>query len=145
MVADGSHKIWVYRNTAPEGWAIDSSVTDVVLALKGGSQAYNANGGTQVGTWQQAGHSLSIAELAIHSHPGDPHGHTFYVDEGGGTVGGTSSIPMGGQNAANTDNGSTDSGGTGSSTGSTGSGAAHDHGNTWRPAAAVGTLQYLNV
>jgi hypothetical protein len=36
-------KLWLYENTAPTGWTI-ASVTDGVIAVKGGSDAYNVNG-----------------------------------------------------------------------------------------------------
>jgi len=52
---DSSLKLWVYSNTAIPGWIIDSSVYDVVLAFKGGTQAYNVNGGVVAGTWDGAG------------------------------------------------------------------------------------------
>jgi len=43
-------KLWLYENTAPTGWTI-VSVTDKVLAVKGGSGDYNINGGnTSSGT-----------------------------------------------------------------------------------------------
>jgi hypothetical protein len=61
MYSDNLQKIWVYRNTAPDGWAIDSAVVDVVLALKGGAQAYNCNGGTLAGTWTQPDCTLTLA------------------------------------------------------------------------------------
>ena len=37
LTGDASQKFWIYRNTAMDGWVIDATVTDRVLALKGGS------------------------------------------------------------------------------------------------------------
>jgi len=59
LAGDASFKIPVYNNDTCEGWVIDSSVTDRVIALKGGSQAYNANGGTNAGTWVYSGLTLA--------------------------------------------------------------------------------------
>ena len=50
LLGDASQKMWVYRNDTCEGWLVDSSITDVALAIKGGSQAYNVNGGNLAGT-----------------------------------------------------------------------------------------------
>ena len=33
-------KAWFFQNTAPIGWTIDATVTDDLLAVKGGTQAY---------------------------------------------------------------------------------------------------------
>jgi hypothetical protein len=45
LYASTSNILWVYRNTAMTGWAVKADVTDVVLAVKGGSESYNVNGG----------------------------------------------------------------------------------------------------
>ena len=68
MHADASHKIPVYRNNQPDGWLIDSGVTDCVIALKGGSQAYNTAAGAIAGTWQNPDHTLTVPEMPIHTH-----------------------------------------------------------------------------
>ena len=121
------NKIWTYQNTAPSGWSIVAGTTDAILACKGGSQAYNANGGQQKGTWTQpnhthtgpshthtgGSHALTVAELAAHT-------HTVTHPTGRGGEGGTS-------------NGLTEPGSTGTNTvtsSSTGSGTAHSHGAT---------------
>jgi len=54
--------IYLYENTAPTGWTI-VAVTDKVLAVKGGSEAYNATGGTTAGTF-----SISTANMPAHTH-----------------------------------------------------------------------------
>jgi hypothetical protein len=59
-------KAWLYENTAPTGWTYQS-LTDRVLAVKGGSGLYNANGGTTAGeTW---------ANLKAHTHSTPNHTH----------------------------------------------------------------------
>ena len=51
LLGDASQKMWVYRNNTCEGWLIDATVIDRVIALKGGSNAYNVNGGNIAGTF----------------------------------------------------------------------------------------------
>ena len=121
------NKIWTYQNTAPSGWSIVAGTTDAILACKGGSQEYNANGGQQKGTWTQpnhhhtgGSHALTIAELAAHTLSG-----LEKWDGTGGVVG------FGGSYYNRR---------TGKLTTSTGSDTAHSHGasahaGTWRPAA----------
>lgn len=58
-------KAWFYQNTAPTGWTLDATPADALLAVKGGSNAYNANGGTQQGTWTQPGHTHDVGTYAI--------------------------------------------------------------------------------
>jgi len=68
LQGDVNSKIWMYRNTTCDGWTIDATVTDRVLALKGGTGLYNANGGTVAGeTW---------ANLKAHTHVSPTHGHS---------------------------------------------------------------------
>jgi hypothetical protein len=83
-------KSWFYQNVAPVGWTIDATPADAVLAVKGGSNAYNVNGGTQAGTWTQPNHSHTAGSLAGASHTHNlPIGrktddylvHGFAVDE----------------------------------------------------------------
>ena len=50
-------KIWIYSNTAIPGWAIDATIADCVIAVKGGSDAYNVSGGTEAGEWTSASHN----------------------------------------------------------------------------------------
>ena len=168
MHGDTSQKIWVYRNAAMDGWAIDAaSATDRVLALKGAGGLYNANGGTNAGeTW---------ANLKAHIHTGgththtitDTHNHNWYdpkqdtavdasytaagavqniapyshstyygiaVTLSGNCLTGATSEPLGTSNDA--------AGATGNNTANnTGAQSTADV----RPAAALGTLQYLNL
>ena len=146
MHGDGEQKMWVYRNAALEGWAIDSGVTDKVLAVKGGT-TYTAGGAT-AGTWQQTGHVLTIAEMPAHDHgggacsTGGAHTHTMDM----GVVGELGDGLQTKYQSGSTKN--TNSAGSHSHTitvNSQGSDNAHNHGSTWRPAASVGTLQYLDL
>jgi hypothetical protein len=81
-------KVWFYLNVAPTGWTIDPSVADTIIAVKGGSGTYKANGGTQAGTWSQPthvhtgpSHTHTIAThthtIASHAHTGPNHTHTI--------------------------------------------------------------------
>ena len=114
-------KMWFFQNTAPTGWTIDSTPADSLLAVKGGSGAFNVNGGTEAGTWQipdTEGHVLTIAEMPSHTH----------TESGWSTESGYAG-PGSGAPATVT-------------TGATGGGGAHTHTqvDTWRPLAQVGII-----
>jgi len=112
-------KVWIYENTAPTGWSYYSSVTDKVIAVKGGSQTYNVNGGNTGGQWTQPNHTLTINEIPAHT-------HTVTQVQGSGTPDWTSDGNALGAPSTNS--------------GSTGGSQAHNHGTTWRPYAAVGII-----
>lgn len=67
-------EMWFYQDTPPTGWTLDAVPADAVLSVKGGSNAYNASGGTQAGTWTQPNHTHALAggiatgEYSSHSH-----------------------------------------------------------------------------
>lgn len=63
--------IYYYGNSAPAGWTYESSLTDKVLAVKGGSNAYDVNGGNEAGSWTQPNHNHN------HNHSGLNHSHSF--------------------------------------------------------------------
>ncbi len=118
-------KAYFYQNTAPAGWTLDAAVVDRMLAVKGGSAAYNTNGGTSAGDFSHihttGNHTLSIAEMPNHN-------HNIYGTGGGGGAGS-----------------STPSTATPYPTSYTGGDEAHNHGNTgslatYRPYAAVGII-----
>lgn len=136
LYGNASLKLWLYLNSAQDGWAIDSSVSDRVLALKGGSTY--TTGGAVAGSWTITG--LTAAnhwhDLSNHTHSGTTSGpsatenvnygvdtqrphvnHTHTITTGGPSINGT---------GWQTDN----------SVSSTGA---------WRVAAAVGTMQYPDV
>ena len=155
MYGTTSYKVWVYINAAGDGWVIDSSVTDRVLALKGGAQAYNVSGATQAGSWTQPNSTLSVANLPSHNHGGATgldgiHSHMGiqpFGDEDqsraklgtGGPGDQTSFVDKSGYVGDPIPNEHSHT------ISSQGSGTAHDHGTSYRPYAAVGTLQYPNV
>jgi hypothetical protein len=123
MHGDSNQKIPVYRNAAMDGWVVDSSsATDRVLAIKGGSTY--TTGGDNAGTWTQPDH--------FHGLPDDYHGgwngtlDGQYMNAGGASyrVLYWSSAPSF-DIPDNSDGGAT--------------------ANTYRPAAAVFTLQYLDL
>lgn len=156
MAADASQKIWVYRNAAPDGWLIDATVTDCVIALKGGgaTNPYNVSGGQTAGTWQQPGHVLTQAELPSGDTSSAQHIHQLKSLCGtGGEEGSHVAAYMefgasGGYNipewiTSDPSYYSTSTGDHAHELG--GSDTAHDHGSLYRPAAAVGTLQYMNI
>ena len=63
---NASFKVWMYLNSANDGWLIDSSITDKVVAIKGGS-TYVTGGVSNVGTWVITGNTLSTAG-STHTH-----------------------------------------------------------------------------
>lgn len=59
---------WFYQDTPPTGWTLDATPADAVLAVKGGANAYNANGGTQQGTWTQPNHTHGTSGISVDAH-----------------------------------------------------------------------------
>ena len=112
-------KMYFYQDTAPTGWTYDSAVVDRVLSVKGGAQAYNANGGTEAGTWTQPGYALKVSEMPSHNHLD---GATVVTTGGGGS--------RGTNDATATLKVEADKGGD----------AEHSHGTTYRPYAAIGII-----
>ena len=150
-------KIWTYQNTAPTGWNILAGTTDGLLACKGGSNAYNANGGTRGGTWTQpnhthtgpshmhtgGSHALTIAELAAHKHTisNDLGAGADDVIGGGlyGFFGGDGAGTVGKATCANAGSGTAHSHG---ATGAEGTGATGEKATaiTYRPLANLGII-----
>lgn len=106
---DSSCKIWIYRNDTNVGMVIDATVSDRVLAIKGGSNAYNVNGGNTAGTWTQTANTwttqTSTADVTIN-------------------IGAATDVSTDGHNHSVT---------------------AGAQSGVWRPAAAVGTMQYPDL
>lgn len=126
FIASG-RKLWLYENTAPVGWSI-VAVTDAVLAVKGGSNAYNVSGGQTAGSWTQPDHTLTNAEIPLHVHQLGSNDSTA----------GDSSTPGNKEFVRNYGDGNGAS--VTSSTGTDVGGGAHNHGTTYRPAACVGIV-----
>jgi len=151
-------KLYLYENTAPTGWSIVSACADGLLAVKGGSQAYNVSGGNRAGTWTQPNHTHTGPS---HTHTGPSHNHQWYKTvAGAGTAGRTWNsggtevdLPQGdvkngtvsaiGSETTQKDVGNsyTSKAGTGV-TGASGTGntSANATVNTWRPLANVGII-----
>jgi hypothetical protein len=123
-----------------------------VLAVKGGSGSYNVSGGASAGSW-------AITGIAVASHAHTLGSHYHDLEHGGNPTGGSwvASAAIG---ADNDTDGVMSAGTTGTgdgyvgsikpkteaSTGNTGSATSTATGNAlWRPAAAVGTLQYPDL
>ncbi len=168
MAGAADYKMWVYINAAGDGWTIDATVVDRVLSVKGGTQAYNTTGGSGAGTWTQPNHTHTFtSDLAgdhihqVRKYNAGNSGQIYDVDgilrniawSNIGTSSYTYDIetdrsydPPGGDPIVyrRSDNKSWYSEETGE----------HDHGGTnddaataatYRPLAAVGTLQYPNI
>ena len=147
-------RMFFYQASAPTGWTIVSGLGDRLLAVG----TYNsASSGNTSGSWQQTGHSLTSSELASHNHSattnndGSHSNYIPYASSGGGSLfqAVNSSIFL------TTDAPTTDTnhvvwpGGPSThdhtiTVGSTGAGDAHNHGDTWRPAAVVGLIASRN-
>jgi len=127
LLGDASQKMWVYRNDTCEGWEVDSTLTDRVLAIKGGS--YGATGGAPVGSWTQPDCTLTLSHM--------PAGLAPQIKVGSGSGSSTGVVQS---TALFTSIFTSDTSIIGFTGGAPG-GAAHNHGTTYRPAAAVGTMQ----
>ena len=124
-------KLYLYENVAPTGWTI-LAVTDKVLAVKGGSDAYNVSGGNTAGSF-----TITEAQMPAHAHggvtgSGGIHSHTVPTCS---TINWGVNIQA---DAANED----------ASTKDTSNSSAHTHtissqgsgAGTYRPAACVGII-----
>lgn len=140
--------MWFFMQVAPLGWTVVPTTGDKVLAtaLPGGQSYQYTTPGFQ-GTWQQENTSLTITQIPSHSHYMDtgifsPIGqstssskvanaqnaaiHTRYVP----------SFPTGGNGSTQ----QTSSGNNLAPNNSLPAADGHNHGSTWRPAAAVGII-----
>ncbi|MBW2024365.1 MAG: hypothetical protein JRH08_00740 [Deltaproteobacteria bacterium] len=164
MHGDTNQKVWVYRDSAMDGWAVDSSITDLVLAIKGGSTY--TSGGATAGNWSITGLSDNGHTHGAGSYTVNAHNHQWYNEKGNNgwddsynSAGDAQGIQKYGPKSSSrnhlivsdsttdyypqdlyTNNASPGLSGT------SGTGNASISSNaTWRPAAAVGTLQYLDL
>jgi len=168
MHGDASQKVLVFRNTAMDGWSIDSTAgyQDKIVAIKGGS-TYTTAGAT-AGSWTISG--ITSANESTHTHTVVSHNHKWYTYSGAvSTDDGTfdsngDALNLDNINDNNKNAGSAaiviDSAGltskaaevdlyTNKTAPATDGGDAHNHtvsqDGTWRVAAAVFTLQYLDL
>lgn len=148
MQATTSHKILVYRNDAETGWAIDAGSTDRVVVIKGG--ATYLVGGAEAGSWTLPDYTLLEADIPSHVHPGTVDNDGDHTHTDGLLVsvkGGASSNAVAGDSSA-AGNLTVDLDGAHVHTFTTdaiGGDSAHNHGATYRPAAIVCVMQYVNV
>lgn len=136
LSASATPRFWLFANAAEDGWVVDSSVSDRVLAVKGGAQAFNVAGGSLAGNWTISGTTVG-QESALHAHTFQ-HVHTVTTVT---IYSGTSDMtPVEVIAASSAVNGST-------FTGTESTVHTHSFSNdaTWRPLAAVGTVQYLDL
>lgn len=161
MYASTAPRFWVYANAAGDGWIVDSSVGDRVISIKGGSNAYNANGGTLQGSWTISG--VTIAGAANHVHQWyneiasavtsdqtyNSSGTAITLPSGSGKTEADKFIAISRPIVYANEQLSTVTynyylGDAYTSTGAAG-GSTVVSDATWRPAAANGTLQYLDI
>ena len=117
--------MWFYQNSVPISstyWKIVPNTGDTLLAVKGGA-TYTTGGVSNVGTWQQANHTLTLDQIPAHTHS-----FVIYTSDEKGNLA---------QNKVGSSNRSSKSTQT---TDSKGGGQAHNHGNTWRPSGSVGII-----
>lgn len=141
MLGNSNTIIWMYLNTAPPGWKALSTGADMVLAVAGGSGAYNVNGGNpdSVATW-----TISGLVLNDHTHIIATHTHTGTTNTGAnwsaGTVAGVS-----GDTADTQHDHAFTTAGSGELTSGAASTSVVSSSGAWRPKASVGKLFQLDT
>ena len=143
---EAGRRLWLYEDAAPTGWTHLASIADRVIAVKGGSNAFNVAGGNQGGSWSQASHT----------HTGPSHNHLWYdyragsdhdatFDSNGNYIDPiTASLSVAGFRHIKVQitGGSLDRAGENFFTSNSGASATGASGtvNTWRPYGAVGII-----
>ena len=145
QIMDSGTKMYFYQNVAPSGWTIDATPADALLAVKGGSQAYNVNGGNQAGTWTQPNCTLDATMIPAHDHGSSAAAHTHTWPAGSNASGGAKTGYGAISAILATDWGTVANVPTATASGththtSVGGGLAHNHGTTYRPSAQVGII-----
>jgi hypothetical protein len=139
LQGDATTKTWFYRNDTAEGWLVDTSVTDKVLAIKGGTGLYNITPPNTAGSWDSSVGLTNGNDSADHTHTTPAHAHSSTTAE---------VLPyQAGEIAGPIDVVTAVTGGGSDTTG--GKSAVHQHAisstSAGRPFAAVGTLQYPDL
>lgn len=114
--------MWFYQASAPSNWAHVTTLTDCLIGVSGGSTYTTPGSGTN-GTWLTADHTLTVSEIPSHN-------HNINVSKNS-----LNSFPS----ISNPRAGKSDVAGL-SSTDFEGGGQGHNHGDTWRPKAAIGII-----
>lgn len=120
---------WFWQATAPLGWSVVPNSGDKVLAtVLPGGQSYQYTATGYQGDWQQDGHALTVDEMPEHRHrmplsQGSADNFSSEAARAGKTASAGYAVATYGVLEK-----------TSSTT------APHNHGNEWRPEAAVGIL-----
>lgn len=121
-------KMWFFTGAAPNVyWEIEPGTGDTLLAVKGSGGTYSTGGNVQ-GAWQQQDATLSISQIPAHTHT------LTKTKDNTGTSNNLG--PVRGKHVEDDVNPNFRV----CTTNSTGGGAGHNHGNTWRPLASVGVI-----
>jgi hypothetical protein len=118
-------RLWFYNKLPPApNWSIVANTGGNLLAAQDASKTYagNVTAGNPAGTWQQLDAFLTIAQMPAHTHT-----IPVYKSDQKGNL----STRVGSTNQSSNNRATTDS---------TGGGAGHNHGNSWRPLANVGVI-----
>ena len=126
-------QMWFYMNDAPNGvapifWESITGSGGNLLAVRGGSTY--VTGGANSGTWQQTGAGLTAAQNGPHFHVIEQGRLTAEDDTSASPT-----YPRLGKDIATLSSPAQKA-----LTNASGTGALHNHGNTWRPLASVGLL-----
>ena len=148
MLGTSDTIVWMYLNAAPPGWKVLSTGADSLLAVSGGTAAYNVNGGNggTGDTWTQPNHTHT---MGTHLHQWYNYVSGSSADQSYNSVGSAINVAIvtesGGALRAETGSApgpDQDYYTTAVDPGDTANGATA---NTWRPLASVGKLFQLNT
>lgn len=78
MLGDSNTIAWFYLNAAPPGWKVLATGADTVIAVAGGTDAYNVAGGSQAGTWTISGVTVDAHSHAAGTLSAGSHNHQWY-------------------------------------------------------------------
>jgi hypothetical protein len=142
---DASQKMLIYRNDIMDGYVLETLLsTDRIIGLKSTGGTYATAGTNNLGSWTLPNYTLLTADVPAHTHgAGGSHAHDLRVGTGSDGSGPFVSV-LSVYNSSSNASGHVQSGGSHTHT-SVGGGGAHNHGATFRPAAAVVTIQYLDI